>query len=328
MAKADQLKALISSHASGDDSRFYAVALQVAAQAARSGHSNMAKELRDLVDQAKLRTAKLRAANAPDLVPMTQPRGELAGLLTVAYPKTRLAEMALSPELKQRIERVIREQRRRAHLRSHGFQPQRKLLLIGPPGTGKTMTASMLAGELGLPMFTIQLHGLITRFLGETAAKLRVVFDAIAQTRGVYLFDEFDALGSQRGSGNDVGEIRRVLNSFLQFIEQDISDSLLLGATNHVGMLDDALFRRFDTVFEYALPSTHVATAVMQDRLALLDTNAVDWAVAATACAGLSHAELTRACEQAAKNVLLDDHMSIDTTGLVSALSERVEMRR
>ena len=117
------------------------------------------------------------------------------------------------------------------------------------------MTAAAVAGELGLPLFSIQLDGLITKYMGETAAKLRVVFDAIQATRGVYLFDEFDALGGERGSKNDVGEIRRVLNSFLQFLEQDESDSLVLGATNHAGLLDRALFRRFDAVLEYALPT-------------------------------------------------------------------------
>ena len=110
----------------------------------------------------------------------------------------------------------------------------RKLLLVGPPGTGKTMTAAALAGELGLPLFSIRLDGLITKYMGETAAKLRLVFDAIQATRGVYLFDEFDALGGERSAKNDVGEIRRVLNSFLQFLEQDDSASIVMGATNHV----------------------------------------------------------------------------------------------
>ena len=116
------------------------------------------------------------------------------------------------------------------------------------------MSASALAGELHLPLFTIVLDGLITKFMGETAAKLRLIFEAISQTRGVYLFDEFDALGSERASGNDVGEIRRVLNSFLQFLEQDQSDSLIVAATNHPKLLDRALFRRFDDVIEFALP--------------------------------------------------------------------------
>jgi SpoVK/Ycf46/Vps4 family AAA+-type ATPase len=161
--------------------------------------------------------------------------------------------MALPEVLGARLERVLTEQRERDRLREHGFSPMRKLLLVGPPGTGKTMTAAALAGEMGLPLFSIQLDGLITKYMGETAAKLRLVFDAIQSTRGVYLFDEFDALGGERGSKNDVGEIRRVLNSFLQFLEQDDSDSIVLGATNHVGLLDRALFRRFDAVLEYSL---------------------------------------------------------------------------
>lgn len=101
---------------------------------------------------------------------------------------------------------------------------------------------------------TIQLDGVITKYMGETAAKLRLVFDAIQSTRGVYLFDEFDAIGGRRTSTNDVGEIRRVLNSFLGFLEMDDSESLIIGATNHASLLDRALFRRFDAVLEYGLP--------------------------------------------------------------------------
>lgn len=328
MAKAEQIKALIRCHAEGDDARFYAVAMQVAAQAARAGQGNFAQELRGLVDRAKAQSRPPPATRAARPVPLAQPRGELAGLLAVAYPKTRLHDMAFGTTLPERLERVVREQRQRERLRSHGFSPQRKLLLVGPPGTGKTMTASALAGELGLPLFTIQLDGLITKFMGETAAKLRLVFEAIAETRGVYLFDEFDALGSDRGVGNDVGEIRRVLNSFLQFLELDDSDGLLIGATNHVGLLDHALFRRFDAVFEYGLPTRDIALEVMQARLALLETSAIDWDAAVSGADGLSHAELTRACEQAAKDALLDDTTVIQTEGLVAALDERRAMRR
>jgi SpoVK/Ycf46/Vps4 family AAA+-type ATPase len=284
MATAVQVKALIRSHADGDDARFYAIAMQVAAQAARSGHGKFAQELRDLVDQAKVRAKAIEPARGPKPVPLAQPRGELAGLLTVGYPKTRLADMALPEALAARLGRVVTEQRERERLREHGFSPMRKLLLVGPPGTGKTMTAAALAGEMGLPQFSIQLDGLITKYMGETAAKLRLVFDAIQSTRGVYLFDEFDALGGERGAKNDVGEIRRVLNSFLQFLEQDDSDSIVLGATNHVGLLDRALFRRFDAVLEYALPTDEIAARVMQARLGLLDTSAIDWGAAATGC--------------------------------------------
>ena len=323
MATADQVKALIRSHADGDDMRFYAIAIQVAAQAARSGHGKFAQELRELVDQVKALAKPTGLAGGPKPVPLAQPRGELAGLLTVGYPKTRVADMALPKVLGARIERMLNEQRERHRLREHGFSPMRKLLLVGPPGTGKTMTAAALAGELGIPLFNIQLDGLITKYMGETAAKLRLVFDAIQATRGVYLFDEFDALGGERGSKNDVGEIRRVLNSFLQFLEQDDSDSIVVGATNHVGLLDRALFRRFDAALEYSLPTEEIATRVMRGRLALLETSNIEWHAAAKAAEGLSHAEIAMACEQAAKNAILHHTTTLREADLVSALVER-----
>lgn len=322
MASADHIKALIKSHAEGDDLRFYAIALQVAAQAARSGHSKFAQELRDIVDELRRQNPKV-ATRVKPVTPLVQPRGELAGLLAVHYPKARLADMALTSEIRDRIERVLREQRERERLRVHGFAPIRKLLLLGPPGTGKTMTASVLAGELGLPLFTVQLHGLITKYMGETAAKLRLVFDAIAETRAVYLFDEFDALGSERASRDDVGEIRRVLNSFLQFLEQDESDSVVLAATNHPKMLDRALFRRFDAAIEYDVPPPAVAELLLRGRLSLLDTNEVSWPQVVSAAEGLSHAEIVRACEQAAKNVLLDDRTHVATRDLAAAITDR-----
>ena len=327
MATADQVKALIRCHAEGDDARFYAVAIQVAAQAARSGHGRFSQELRDLVDQVKARNSAFEVTRGPKPVPLAQPRGELAGLLTVSYPKTRMADMALPGVLRKRIERVLTEQRERDRLREHGFSPMRKLLLVGPPGTGKTMTAAALAGELGLPLFSIRLDGLITKYMGETAAKLRLVFDAIQATRGVYLFDEFDALGGERSAKNDVGEIRRVLNSFLQFLEQDDSDSIVLGATNHVGLLDRALFRRFDVVLEYSLPEEDISTHVMRGRLALLNTENLKWNEVAAAAEGLSHADIVMACEQAAKNAILKHTTIVSDTELVAALSERRSTR-
>lgn len=212
MATAEQIKALVRSYSEGDSDHFLSVALQIAAHAARQGQGKLAQELRNLVDEAKRRQTAGKIGGA---VPIARPSGELAGLLSATYPNVRLSEMVLAPEIRDKLERVIREYRQQAALRNHGLSARRKLLLVGPPGCGKTMTAMALAGELKLPLLSVQLHGLITKFMGETAAKLHLVFDAMNETRGLYLFDEFDAIGSNRGAKNDVGEIRRVLNSFL-----------------------------------------------------------------------------------------------------------------
>ena len=323
MPTSAQVKALVLSHAEGDDQRFYSVALQVAAQAARHGHGRIAQELRDAIDRARSAALQAGTGQRARPVPMVQPRGELAGLLTAAYPKARLTEMALAADIHRRITRVLTEQRQRAHLQAHGLMPQHRLLLVGLPGTGKTMTARVLAGELSLPLFTIQLHSLITKYLGETAAKLRLIFDAMNETRAVYLFDEFDALGTDRASHNEVGEIRRVLNSFLQFIEQDDSDSIIVAATNHPSLLDRALKRRFDAVIQYVLPSAAVALHVLRNRLALLKTSKVRWTVVQKATDGLSHAELARACENALKSAFLAGRTSLETAEIVEALKER-----
>jgi SpoVK/Ycf46/Vps4 family AAA+-type ATPase len=322
MATADQLKALIRSHAEGDESRFYATALQVAAHAARSGHSKLAQELRELVDRAKAR-GNDPIAPTWKTVPIVQPRGELAGVLAASYPQTHLRDLVLARSTFDRLSRVVLEQRQREEIRSHGFSPIRRLLLVGPPGTGKTMTAAALAGELGLPLFSIQLDGLITKFMGETAAKLRLVFEAMATTRAVYLFDEFDALGGDRAASNDVGEIRRVLNSFLVLLEQDKSDSIVVAATNHPSLLDRALHRRFDIAIEYALPSRDEVRAVAQARLAALDVSRIDWDAIECAGEGLSHADVTRGCEHAAKNAILRGERVVTTDELVCALRER-----
>lgn len=321
MATADQVKALVRSHAAGDESHFYSVALQVAARAAKSGQSKVAQELRDLVDEAKAEAARPGRLVRP--VPVALPRGELAGLLAVSYPELRLSDLTVEAPVRKRLERVLTEQRQADRLRHHGYRPQRSLLLVGAPGTGKTMTARVLAGELRLPLFLIRLEVLITKFMGETAAKLRVVFDAVEATRGVYLFDEVDALGGDRGNANDVGEIRRVLNSFLQFLDSDDSTSLVVAATNHPQLLDRAMFRRFDSVIEYPLPTPTVAREVIRQRLSTLGTKGVVWKQIDEAAAGLSHAELTLACEHAAKEAILSGRARVSTAMLVSSLRER-----
>lgn len=320
MASADQLKALVQSHISRDDSQFYSVAMQVAAHEAKAGHGKLAEELRDMIDAAKAHSF----SSAPGkLLPLARPRGELANLLDVSYPKNRLADMVLDPVVLAQLQRIMTEQRLHVRIREHGLSPRRKLLLVGPPGTGKTMTASVLAGELGIPLFLVRLDSLITKFMGETAAKLRQIFDAVTDVRGVYFFDEFDAIGSQRGLANDVGEIRRVLNSFLQMIERDQSTSLILAATNHPEILDHALFRRFDDVIEYHLPTPAQAMALVRSRLGRYAPKPLSPRALSAKMAGLSFAEIRRAVDESIKEVVMCEGERVDAHALGQALLER-----
>ncbi len=323
MASSDQLKALIKSHISRDDGQFLSVAMQVAAHEAKLGHSKLAEELRDLIDAAKSRVDQDASGKLVAIGRAAKPRGELTSLLTVSHPANRIGDMVLDELASTQLQRVIREQRQLARIKEHGLSPRRKLLLVGPPGTGKTMTAAALAGELGIPLFVVRLDSLITKFMGETATKLRQVFDAVADIRGVYFFDEFDAIGTQRGLANDVGEIRRVLNSFLQMIEQDTSNSLIIAATNHAEILDYALFRRFDDVIEYRLPSPAQALDLMRSRLGQFAPKPFRKDVLQGQSEGLSHAEICRAVDASIKDAILQDETKVQPAELGRALGER-----
>ncbi len=189
------------------------------------------------------------------------------------------------------------------------------------------MTASVLATECRLPLLFVQLHSLISKYMGETAAKLHHVFDAMVETRGVYLFDEFDAIGAARAAGNDVGEIRRVLNSFLQFLERDDSESIIVAATNFMDMLDDALFRRFDDVIIYEIPDGDQIRELIQNRLTAFDLGGIEWEDVLIAARGLSHAEVARACDDAARTAVLSGEKAIHTKDLSRVLGNRDGMR-
>jgi SpoVK/Ycf46/Vps4 family AAA+-type ATPase len=322
MTTARHIVALLRCHVDGDEERFLSVATQLAAHEARQGHGKVAQELRELIDAAKGKGATVARRGAGP-VPLAQPKGELSSLLAARYSDIRLSTMVLAAGLQERLARVLKEQRQQERLHARGLAPRRKLLLVGPPGCGKTMTATALAGELKLPLFTVLYDGLIGKLLGETATRLRLVFDAIAIQRGVYLFDEFDAIGSQRSAPNDVGEIRRVLNSFLQFLENDDGSSLIVAATNHPELLDKAVFRRFDDVITYGLPDREIARGILQAHLTGFDLKDLEWSQVLEATSGLSQAELSRAADEAAKVAVLADADAIKTPTLLSTLTER-----
>jgi len=314
MASADQIKALIKSHYTSDSERFTTLALQVAAAEARKGHGTLAADIKQLVTKGKKLTNPLRAlsVNLP-----------LSDLMQFSEPRHKLSELVANDDLKELLARIIHEFRQRAKLEKHGMSHRRKILLTGPPGTGKTMTAAAIAQELGLPFYVIYTDKIITKYMGETAAKLRQVFDFISSNLGIYFFDEFDAIGAERSRDNDVGEIRRVLNSFLQFLEQDESASFVLAATNHVSILDQALFRRFDDVLFYELPNRKEVIQLIGNRLANFKIRFAPSTIPFNVYEGLSHAEITQACDDAIKASILNGDSLIIKDVLLRMLTAR-----
>ncbi|NOS72068.1 MAG: ATP-binding protein [Verrucomicrobia bacterium] len=316
MATAEQIKSLIRSHLSDDDDeRFYSLALQVAAHEAQQGHGDLAHDIRDIVD-------KSRRARGGNVLLVKFPQ-DLAGMVLSEKSDTPVSALVLPDSLKERIRRIIHEHRQQAKLKNHGLSNRRKILLSGPPGTGKTMTARVLAHELRLPLHTIQVDKLVTKFMGETSAKLRQIFDLIRDEPGVYLFDEFDAIAGDRSLDNDVGEMRRVLNALLQFIEQDASDSLIVGATNNPALLDRALFRRFDDVLTYSAPDRDARRRLFENVLGTFKAGRLVWKKILDESEGLSHAEIDHACRDAIKEAILQDRKAVNTDVLAKTLRER-----
>ena len=323
MAAAEQIKSLIKSFGDGDESRFFATAMQIAASEARKGHTTFAQELKNLIEKAK----KGRSESFLDrgkTVSISKPKRELNELIEVFHPKIKLKDMVLDKQVKISLERVIEEQRKIEILRQHNLSPRRKLLLTGSPGCGKTMTAQALAGELGLAVFIIRLDGLISKFMGESIAKLRMIFDAMEDHRGVYLFDEFDSIGSQRNQGQDVGEIKRVLNSFLINIEKDQSNSIIIAATNLPESLDKALFRRFDDIIRYPLPEAREIKNVLKKNLSGFTLSArTSLDKIAKEGIGLSYSDIVRACEEAIKEMIIMGKSEIPVSALLTSIEKR-----
>jgi SpoVK/Ycf46/Vps4 family AAA+-type ATPase len=324
MALARQILEVLRSHVEGDEERFRVAALQLAASEARQGHSAIAEQIQKLVEQSQ----KVHAPASTNSVAFGSPHGELRDLLEFVQPMTRLKQLVLSGNLEKRLERILKEQKQFGKLREHGLRPRQRILLLGPPGCGKTMTAHVLAHELGLPLFVVRFDALFTKYLGETASKLRLVFESVERVRAVFLFDEFDSLGLARGTQHDVAEMRRVLNSFLVFIDNIQGHSLVIAASNHPESLDVALFRRFDDIIEYSHPTAEQLSRLFEQRLAGENTERVLWDKVINKALGMSFAEAARAAEEVIKERLIEQRSHLTTASLLKAIDDRVAYAR
>lgn len=316
MATADQILSLIRNHLNNDDTQFRKVALQISAVEARSGHAIVARTIQELLNQKKtsLGTVRLVSKNK-----------DIDDLLLQVDTYDDRTSLVLSQELKEKLDRVIKEYLKKETLSKYGLANRRKLLLYGASGTGKTMTASALAKEFNLPFFVVRTEKVVTKFMGETGQKLGRIFDFINEVPAVYLFDEFDAIGSQRGMDNEVGEQRRILNTFLQLLERDDSDSFIIAATNSIESIDKAMFRRFDDVIEYKLPDTEQRLALLREYL--YTAKDLDFSSAEPLFDGMSHAEIKMVCSDIFKESLLNDR-KIDLPLVQTIVNMRQQLNR
>ena len=315
MANAEQILSLIRNHINNDDAQFRKIALQISAVEAKSGHVVIARTIQDLLKQKKATFGTLS---------LTSRNKDVDDLLIQSESSFELKDMVVHKEVRDKLERIVKEYVRRDDLIKHGLANRRKLLLFGASGTGKTMTAGVLAKEFHLPFFIIRTEKVVTKFMGETGQKLARIFDFMGEVPSVYLFDEFDAIGSQRGMDNEVGEQRRILNTFLQLLERDESESFIIAATNNIKSIDKALFRRFDDVIEYGYPDKMQRLRLIKEYL--YTARDLDFSMAEPLFEGMSHAEIKMICSDIFKESLLNEGVEINMDLVKSIVNMRHQL--
>lgn len=283
----EQLMALVSSHVDGDDERFRGVVLQIAAGAARSGRDQLSDALKKALE------GRARRARSVKFSP------EVGDFLSAHDPSLRMSDMVLSDHVRSVIDRVVLEQSKSDAIASAGLRPASRLLFCGPPGCGKTSAAEALASELGLPFVWVKLSSVASKFLGETSARLGLIFGEAEKVRAVYLLDEFDSIAGNRARETDVGETGRVTNCLLQLMSTEASRSVFVAATNMPDLLDRAVFRRFDYCATFGAPSHDMAARLISTRLPRVSAVGASAASSRAGELGLSMADVAAACESA-----------------------------
>lgn len=245
MARADLLVALVKAATAGNQQQVRRVVEAVIAEEREKQHNVLAKELTDA-----LLSATHSQGNGPASL------GEQAQMLVHEIaPQRKLADLILPAVVREACRQVAEEQHRADLLRAYNLEPRNRMLLIGPPGNGKTSLAEALAAELLAPMFVVRYEGVIGSFLGETAARLQRLFEFVRTRRCVLFLDEFDTVAKERGDEHETGEIKRVVSSLLLQIDQLPSHVVVVTATNHPELLDRAVWRRFQIRLELPPPS-------------------------------------------------------------------------
>ncbi len=305
MASGKILRKLIGSGAEGDTDAFRCAAKQMVAEERQKQHHLLADDLEAILTGRTGLPPRSKLRRAIAGVPEDRERG--LSLLSVREPTRDLADIVLSPSNTSIVKELLREHNRGDVLKAHGLSPSSRILLCGPPGCGKSLTAEIFASELGRPLATVRMESIVSSYLGETASNIRKVFDFAADSPMIVLFDEFDALGKERVDAFEHGELRRVVNAILQMLDEYNGQSIIIAATNHEGMLDSAVWRRFEEVLFLKPPTRAQICSLLNVKLRgtrqdfdLRELASREW------FRGATHADVERLVQRAVKEMVLE----------------------
>ncbi|MBI4517852.1 MAG: ATP-binding protein [Deltaproteobacteria bacterium] len=306
MATGKLLRQLIKSGVEGNLEGFRSASEEVIKEERQKQHHLLANDLERLL-YGRPKQIGHSLGGAMDKVPVDRERN--LALIDLREPVRRRDDVVLSDETSSAVEEVLQEQHHQERLASYGLRAADRLLFYGPPGCGKTLTAEVIASELGLPLAIVRVDAVVSSYLGETAANLRKVFDFAAASAAVVLFDEFDALAKERADEAEHGELRRVVNAVLQMMDAYTGRSVLIAATNHERMLDVAVWRRFEEVLLFEPPNLEQLRRLLALKLRGVRREfEVEDAAATALFTGMAHADVERVLRRAIKDMVLAGH--------------------
>lgn len=327
MASGKILRQLVKAGTAGDTGAFRQASEAIIREERQKQHHLLANDLEQILYGGGHRPMSTATRGLSERIPVDQERG--LPLLTFREPTRGLEEVVLADENHEIIENILEQHHRADVLRSHGLHPADKLLFCGPPGCGKTLTAEVIATELSLPLALIRLDSVVSSYLGETAANLRKVFDFIDSVPMVALFDEFDALGKERADASEHGELKRVVNAVLQMLDAYHGKSLIIAATNHEGMLDTAIWRRFEEVLVFELPTRDQVPKLLKIKLRGVRRDfELDDPQVLSCFSEMSHADVERVLRHAIKDMILKGQEFLQLRHIEKAQQRELNRKR
>jgi SpoVK/Ycf46/Vps4 family AAA+-type ATPase len=324
MARSDLIKRLFLAFSQGDRLGFAEAAREVIADESKKHHVVLARELAEILES---RAAWAEVDRLPRFEQMPKDKDRGSELMEIVRPQRYLEELVLCSSQRETLARVCEEFRQWEILEANGLRPATRLLFCGPPGCGKTVTAEAVANLVGLPLLHVRFDAVVSSLLGETASNLRKVFDYASRGAWVVLFDEFDAIGRSRDDATEHGELKRVVNAFLQMLDRFRGRSLVIAATNFEQALDPALWRRFDEVVRFERPCRSQVDQLLRKRCGRRLTQNQDVSLVVHELDGATHAEVERIALDALKRVALDGRATLDEADFKESL-HRYKQRR
>ncbi len=319
MARADLLKKLFSSFTNDDRELFIKTAHEIIADERKKNHSILADDLEMIL---KGTTNNRKTTNVIKTL-NSQNTDKDMRLVELYYPDKYFDDIILPKEKLLQLEEIILEFQNWDILMSNGVTPINKLLFYGPPGCGKTLCASVIAAEIGIPLMYVRYDALVSSYLGETASNIKKVFELAKNDSFVIFFDEFDAIGRSRNDTTEHGEIKRVVNTFLQQIDSFKGRSIIIAATNFEQSLDYAIWRRFDDTLRFDLPSNQEKLKLFSLRLKQFNgpTKVFDSFIDSTN--SFSHADIDNICKTIMRRCILDGRRNYNKKDIELAVEKQ-----